>query len=251
MAAHTRSNERLRRLPDMLGCQLWVLSLDLPVSPSDRAVLNEAELGRAARLVFERDRHRFVAARAGLRQVLGQCLGQKPEAVKLVAGPHGKPGLSDAPQLRFNLSHSLDVGVIALDATSLTEQREPVGVDVEWLRPIPDAMALAADLFEAAECDQLASLAEPQRSHAFLIGWTRKEACLKALSTGFSGPAHVATGLSEEGRIARWRDGSPRHEAHVRSFELPATGAVAALARLQEAPAAHEPHGRAAAAIAP
>jgi hypothetical protein len=67
--------------------------------------LSEEEASRAARLRFERDRRRFIVARARLRQLLAARLS--PEAVEFVYGKNGKPALGQRfmdTDWRFNLA---------------------------------------------------------------------------------------------------------------------------------------------------
>src|ERR1041385_6060062 len=70
--------------------------------------LCDAEQRRAARFHFDRDRRRFVVARARLRELLGERLGMRPQALELVPDSNGKPAL--APRLsatrgRLNKRH--------------------------------------------------------------------------------------------------------------------------------------------------
>jgi 4'-phosphopantetheinyl transferase len=226
---------RLRQLDAMEGCQLWLADLDAPAAPQEFDCLSADELARAGRFTFARHRHRFMAGRAALRQLLARRIGQPAGALEFSYGPHGKPFLDGAFMPAFNMSHSDGIGLVALADEGSETPPGAIGVDVEMLRAMSDAPALAAANFEPEECEALVRLQEPARSKAFLIGWTRKEACLKALGSGFSGPARLATGLAMEARSVTWQDGATGtpHHASVRSFELPGHLAVAALARLQ------------------
>src|SRR5258706_6970545 len=47
-------------------------------------LLSAAELQRAARVRFERDRRRFIAARARLRQLLARRLAGSPETIEVL-----------------------------------------------------------------------------------------------------------------------------------------------------------------------
>lgn len=162
---------------DAPHCELWRIDLDQHVPAAALAKLSADEVARARRFVFERDRHRFIAAHAALRQLLAQRCGQADEGLRFVAGRFGKPALV-AAGLHFNLSHSHDTGVVALST------RDELGVDVEVVRPMPDALALAAAYFSPAEQAALAACPQAQRDRAFFVCWTRKEACLKAVGIG-------------------------------------------------------------------
>jgi 4'-phosphopantetheinyl transferase len=162
-----------------IGCALWRIDLDQHVPVAALAKLSADEVGRARRFVFEHDRHRFIAAHAALRQLLGQHSGQAGERLRFVAGRFGKPALVSAPDgLHFNLSHSQGTGLVALST------RDEPGVDIEVVRPMNDALALAEAYFSPAEQAALAACPETQRDRAFFVCWTRKEACLKAVGIG-------------------------------------------------------------------
>ncbi len=157
--------------------------LNLP--PADvndlRSCLSEQERRRSERFASERDGRRFIVARARLRQLLGSRLGISASSVGFSYGPHGKPQLSrqfaDA-NLRFNLSHSDEIAIYGFSIG-----RE-LGVDVEALRPLPDAEDIAARFFSHAEYQAFRRLAAMDRTLGFFNCWTRKEAVVKALGAG-------------------------------------------------------------------
>jgi 4'-phosphopantetheinyl transferase len=143
--------------------------------------LSEAERGRAARFHFADDRERYVASHVALRGILAAYLEAAPASLAFGEGPQGKPFV-DAPvhgrALRFSLSHSGDVGLVAV-----SRERE-VGVDVERVRAREDLDGLAARYFSPRERAALAGIAERDRLRAFFEIWTLKEAYLKACGDG-------------------------------------------------------------------
>ena len=142
-------------------------------------ILTEDERARAERFYFERDKHRFVVARAGLRTLLAEYPDLPARAVPLEYGPAGKPCLPSSFGLEFNLSHSQDAALFAV-------ARHAVGVDLEAIRPVQYALSVAERFFTPAEIAGL-RLQPPERlSEAFLRFWTRKEAYLKASGHGLS-----------------------------------------------------------------
>lgn len=135
---------------------LWHAALDRGDWPRAES-LPEAERERAADIVRDQARKRWVASRWALRGVLGGYLGREPAEVELSLGERGKPRLADAGSaLRFNLSHSKELALVAI-ATG----RE-VGVDVQWIgsRPV-----------------------------GFYAGWTRREAITKCHGVGLAATA--------------------------------------------------------------
>ena len=124
----------------------WPALADLPLQERDRA----------AKLLGDTARRRWVASRWALRGVLGRYLGLEPVKVDLRFGKRGKPMLaaSDAT-LRFNPSHSGELALIAVAGG-----RE-VGIDVQRIGAKP------------AE---------------FYADWTRREAIAKCHGTGLWAP---------------------------------------------------------------
>ena len=101
--------------------------------------------------------------------------------MSLQFSPAGKPFLARRFDIEFNLSHCEDRGVIAI-------ARCPVGIDLERLREVSDALAIAENLFTASENRALRAFPAPLQSEAFLRCWTRKEAYVKARGVGLVTP---------------------------------------------------------------
>ncbi|MBS0454279.1 MAG: 4'-phosphopantetheinyl transferase superfamily protein [Proteobacteria bacterium] len=215
-------------LPPRAGCALWLIALGGMAPASAQAVLSGDERERAGRFRFERDRQRFVLARAALRELLGAHLGESAAALRFTYGEQGKPALAQAPHCRFNLSHSGDWGLLAIDPLGACDA---LGVDIELLRPVSDALALAAAVLDTGDTRALAALAPAQVPRAFFTAWTRGEACLKAMGTGFSGPNPPAVGLDAAPRRVRMAlPGTRERMAWVESFDLPEADAIGSLA---------------------
>lgn len=170
-----------RLAPGSMHVEVVELGIAGPADLEAEATLAPDERQRARRFLFERDRARFTAARAGLRAVLGACLGLAPASVPLRARPGGKPelDLADAP-VRFNLSHS---GERALVAVALGRD---VGVDLELLREI-DHRSMARRFFTAGEQAAISGSARGPLE-AFYRCWVAKESYLKARGEGLASP---------------------------------------------------------------
>ena len=155
--------------------------LDGPSAADDLTMLCASERERAARFVFDIHRRRFVAARAGLRRVLGLCLDRDPAGLDFDYTDRGRPSLRLAshPDFDFNLAHSGNLALVALSSRR-------VGVDVERLREMENALAIARRFFSPREVGALKRLAEDARGQGFFNAWTRKEAVIKAVGTGLA-----------------------------------------------------------------
>ena len=160
---------------------MWRAALDPPVHEvaALTALLSADEHARAARLRARERRRRFVVARGVVRTVLARYLGTDPASLRFEYGPRGKPRLA-ATSLRFNLSHSHDLAVLAV-----THGRE-LGIDVERIRDTVAVTPLATRFFSPAECAALEALPVDERRPGFFRLWTRKEAYLKATGEGVS-----------------------------------------------------------------
>jgi len=201
----------------------WLVDLTTPALVDDRC-LSTHERTRAARFVFAADRRRYVAAHHALRALLGARIGVDPASVALVDDDFGKPRLRDAATWGFNLSHSADVALVGF------AQGLEVGVDVEVVRHLPDAVDLARHHFTEAERRDWMNAPAMQRDLMFLLAWTRKEACLKAIGSGLNVALDtVDAGARFEQRSVSIAHDGAAHAVQVCSFE-PISGVVASLA---------------------
>ncbi|OUL99498.1 4'-phosphopantetheinyl transferase family protein [Variovorax sp. JS1663] len=215
----------IQQLPPSAHCRLWLVDLDATPAPQAVASLSESEWERARRFVFKRDRNRFIAAHAALRETLASQCGIPASMLEFQLGPFGKPVLVEGG-LHFNLSHSQSLALIAV-----CDQAE-VGVDLELLRPMPDAEALAETYFSACERRALAALPPEARERAFLCCWTRKEACLKATGMGLSVDTRsFEVGVLPEAREVHIGTGDDLVRLALSSFH-DVQGAQCAVARL-------------------
>jgi 4'-phosphopantetheinyl transferase len=166
--------------------QLWRVQLDADAKLDQlAATLSEDERARAARFVFERDRRRFVSARAALRSIIASRTDIPARKLQFEYASRKKPALAPwcrAADLRFNLSHAQGVALIGL-----THGHE-LGVDVEQVRALDDTEALVAREFSQGERGVFAAVPVAERSEAFFRAWVRKEAYLKATGEGLHRP---------------------------------------------------------------
>jgi 4'-phosphopantetheinyl transferase len=227
----------LRSLPPVLGVALWHVDLDASFDDALRAELDPHELDRAERFVFERDRRRYLNGRHALRRLLGQQLSTAPCGLRIAANAYGKPELISHPGLAFNVSHSQGQGVIAL-LTPAAGKWQAVGVDVE-VGPAPsDANGLAESAFDPSDASTLADITDPAaHGAAFWRGWTRREAALKAIGTGFGrDDVRLITTLGDEPVRLDAQVGPARWQLLLDSRLEPGLGAIAvAVGRLQSA----------------
>jgi 4'-phosphopantetheinyl transferase len=210
---------------------VWTAELDRLAEARLRQLedwLSGDEKQRALRFRFDRDRKRFIVARGVLREILGTYLDTHPQKVDFSYGPQGKPCVQ-VPKgeavPRFNLSHSFGCAIYALAF-------EEVGVDLEFVRPVPEMQALVDQYFSIAERDAFCSLPPALKLRAFFSCWTRKEAYVKACGSGLHMPLDqfdVSVDPTSPARLLRAGGVSGDCLPWIlRSFD-PSAGAVAAL----------------------
>jgi len=166
---------------------VWTIPLDRTNARGLRDVLSESERSRADRFMRAEHTHRFVIAHGSKRRILAVYAEQRPEQLRFVEGPHGKPALDGSVSgVEFNLSHSGDLALIAI------ARGYPVGVDVERRDPTLEHLDLAERFFSPAERAALQALSPDEEAvtTGFFACWSRKEAYLKATGYGISRGLH-------------------------------------------------------------
>jgi 4'-phosphopantetheinyl transferase len=145
------------------------------------SILSDDELARMSKYAFARDRVRFAICRGILRELLGRYLSLNEKTIEIKLGARGKPALVRDRQvvdLRFNLSHSHGFAVLAF-----TIGRE-LGVDTELIRFGLEVEDIAQNYFSSDEQAELSRLKGGDRAEGFFLGWTGKEAYVKARGEG-------------------------------------------------------------------
>ncbi len=186
-----------KSIPGDTDVHVWRARLDLPDSRLHDLgrYLCPDERERAGRFRFDRHRKRFVASHGILRHILGRYLEQGPAHVAFSTNAMGKPDFvseSNPPRIRFNMSHS---GDLALYAVTLNRD---VGIDVEQIRPNPDALQIARRYFSEPEYEMIRSTPEASRQRMFFRFWTLKEAGVKATGEGIGALENVRVTLNPE-----------------------------------------------------
>lgn len=166
---------------------LWKKAFDASPQEMERCseVLSPEERARAQRFRVEPPRRAFILTRGTLRILLGKYLNQAPNDLSFRYTEFGKPFLNESKELRFNVSHTDGIALLAFVGGP------EVGVDVEKIRPVKDLKNLANRFFSPAERDRLNRIAADDELHtAFFRCWTRKEAYIKGKGEGLSIPLH-------------------------------------------------------------
>ncbi len=173
---------------DKRELHLWRVSLNRNRKDLERLqeTLSPAERAQCARFVKPEDGLRCVAARSALRAILGAYLLKHPRTISIVKTPAGKPLLvghdswfADSVRgLHFSLTYAGDQACIAV-CRGLR-----VGVDLEQMRDVRGIAAICRGFLCQEERSIVLSRTGQERTRAFFLAWTRREATSKALGVG-------------------------------------------------------------------
>lgn len=189
--------------------QVYVWQADLNLTNSRlqklQLTLSADEQCRANRFYFPQDKNHYIAARGILRSILAEYLHTNPELIKFTYTPQGKPYLANNNKkssveyknvIQFNLSHSQGLALYAIAVD------RPLGIDLEYCRPLPNALALAKRWFLPSEYQELLPqsnrVSQCEQEKTFFRLWTAKEAYLKATGVGLRDLATVEITITPE-----------------------------------------------------
>ena len=173
----------------------WVRPEAFHETPEVLSLLSLEERAQQLRFIPPGKRHEFLVARVLARRVLGEALRIDPASVRFTNNEWGRPELSPACGLRFNITHT--DGLVAL----LISDQHEVGVDTELFSRAPRILALGPNVFAPKELTDLSALPSEQQAHRAVTLWTLKESYIKARGMGLALALDGFSFRFEESRI--------------------------------------------------
>ena len=159
------------------------------------SLMSKEKQKRVDRFRFEDDKKRTVTGEMLARLAIAEWCSVNPESIKIGEGKYGKPYAVNQ-NVKFNISHSGDLVVCAVDSQS-------VGIDIEQIRPLnlsvakhfcaPDELIYIFN-HEPTDTDFVYSEDQDILLRFFEI-WTIKEAIGKCLGSGivsYDGNTHIS-----------------------------------------------------------
>jgi 4'-phosphopantetheinyl transferase len=146
-------------------------------------ISNDAR-SKIERFVRPEDAHRTLIANILIRTLLCERLNAANRELIFDKNTYGKPFLVGNPSLHYNISHSGEWVVCAIDDL-------PIGVDVEKIQTID--LGISNRFFSSMECKDLFDKASNQQLAYFYDLWTLKESYVKAEGKGLSIPLNSFT----------------------------------------------------------
>lgn len=163
---------------------MWLVRMRQSPCSAVLGMLSEVERERAGRFRMPWLRNRYVGAHAGLRLLGERYFGIAASCQRFETNEFGKPRLAGVRHAQCSISYSRDHALIGLS------RNEEIGVDIEAMRPIDDALELMEMHYTHGEQIALRRMRRTGAAFnkAFLTVWVRKEACVKALGRGLALP---------------------------------------------------------------
>lgn len=147
-----------------------------------------------------------------IRYILVRDNGLKNEDISFGYSNYGKPFCKGHEYLHFNISHSGEWIVCAMDVS-------PVGIDVELIAPID--IEVAEQYFSKEEYELLAALSGDEQTRFFYHLWTCKESYLKLNGMGLSAPLDAFTiSISDEKHVSVSDNTGTLNEILLKQYDI-------------------------------
>ncbi|HUK50456.1 MAG TPA: 4'-phosphopantetheinyl transferase superfamily protein [Terriglobales bacterium] len=160
--------------------QLWRFDLRTQSTSEEKQIstLSAEERRRAACYLSKNARKQFINGRWALRTILGYYLNTEPNLIEFHYGRYGKPYIEHGygeDAVQFSLTHSHDIILYAFT------RGHRVGIDVELVQDFSDIEQMLEKDFTEQQ-----TMSRNEKIKVFFDHWTRQEAQLKAVGTGFA-----------------------------------------------------------------
>jgi 4'-phosphopantetheinyl transferase len=153
--------------------------IDEPLFRTLMGMVSDNKRSRLGKFRKREDARRTLVGDLLIRAVIMEQLELRNRDIAFETNEFGKPVLTHHAYFHFNVSHSGDWVVCAVDA-------HPVGIDVEQVNPI--SLSVADRVLTPGERQELNRLPEQTRLGGFFDFWTLKESYVKAVGRGLNQP---------------------------------------------------------------
>jgi len=140
---------------------------------------------KVEKYINKKDKIRTLIGEILIRTIIFEKLKIDNKYIKLNKNQYGKPYLKDYPNFNFNISHSGEYVVCAVD-------NKPIGIDVEEVKYIGNE-DIAKSFFTAKEYEYIINHDLELQLNKFYEIWTLKESYIKCCGQGLSIPLNSFT----------------------------------------------------------
>ncbi|GFZ33236.1 4'-phosphopantetheinyl transferase [Clostridium zeae] len=144
------------------------------------SLINLEKKNKIERFVNKKDKIRAIIGETLIRMIVIENLKLSNKYISFDKNQYGKPYLKDYPNINFNISHSGDYVLCAVDDS-------PIGVDVEEVKDIKYE-EIAKSFFTTKESEYIISQDLKIQLDKFYEIWTLKESYIKCCGQGLSIP---------------------------------------------------------------
>jgi len=168
-------------LPSSHVIDIWQIDLDRPTTDK-RSLLLSLDKEETERYQKRQNKLQssYLLSHAACRQILAHYLKLTATEITYKKNQHGKPLLDHKTPLNFNMSHSRDKAIVAVTSHST------IGVDIEFSDKNTGWQKIVPRYFHPDEINYLFAQPKDLQKQTFFQIWTRKEAFIKAIGTGFA-----------------------------------------------------------------
>lgn len=167
---------------------------------------------RIERFINKKDKIRTLIGEILVRSIIIRELNIENEYIKFEKNQYGKPYLLGYPDFNFNISHSEDFVVCAVDS-------KPVGIDIEVVKCI-EYKDIAQNFFTEREFNYIVKQKSDIQLSRFYEIWTLKESYMKCLGKGFSIPLKSFSVCMDEYENIRVIDDNQNENCIFKVFDM-------------------------------
>lgn len=128
------------------------------------------------KFINKKDKIRSLIGEVLIRTIITEELGISNKYISFDKNKYGKPYLQEYPKFNFNISHSGDFVVCAID-------NKPIGIDIEEIRDI-EYEEISKNFFSVSEYDYIVKKNLDVELNKFYEIWTLKESYIKCCGQG-------------------------------------------------------------------
>ncbi|KRF09962.1 hypothetical protein ASG93_18665 [Paenibacillus sp. Soil787] len=172
--------------------------------------LSREKQSKVRRMLKYDDAVRSLMGELLVKYAIGSMTNLPWHQIRFGMNAYGKPHLDGTDSVYFNVSHSGDWVVCAIDS-------DAVGIDVEKIHSMD--MQIALQFFSAAEYEQLMTLPSSHRLAYFFDIWTLKESLIKADGRGLS-LALDSFSIHKQGSDIQLIAGDEIAKYHFKQYEI-------------------------------
>lgn len=155
--------------------------------------VDETKREKLYRYHFQEDALRSLMGELLVRYLFETHFSLSRDTIRFQTNGFGKPELMDVNNLHFNLAHSGNWIVAAID-------KNPIGIDIEEMKSID--IDVMKEVLTTQEIKTLQALPANEQPYFFYNLWTIKESYVKYKGKGFSiPPASISVAVSAENFI--------------------------------------------------